>query len=43
MLPLCLLNLIPECFFLLGIEWGGYWQAGNFDAPHFEILKLGYT
>ncbi|MEQ6855583.1 M15 family metallopeptidase [Lysinibacillus capsici] len=21
----------------LGIEWGGYWQAGNYDAPHFEI------
>ncbi|MCS1393556.1 M15 family metallopeptidase [Lysinibacillus boronitolerans] len=21
----------------LGIEWGGYWQARNYDAPHFEI------
>lgn len=21
----------------IGIEWGGYWQAGNYDAPHFEI------
>jgi len=21
----------------LGIECGGYWQAGNYDAPHFEI------
>lgn len=21
----------------LDIEWGGYWQAGNYDAPHFEI------
>ncbi|RDV25339.1 M15 family metallopeptidase [Lysinibacillus capsici] len=21
----------------LGITWGGYWQAGNYDAPHFEI------
>ncbi len=21
----------------LGIDWGGYWQAGNYDAPHFEI------
>ncbi len=22
----------------LGIEWGGYWEAGKYDAPHFEIL-----
>lgn len=21
----------------LGIEWGGYWEAGKYDAPHFEI------
>ncbi|MDC6267994.1 M15 family metallopeptidase [Lysinibacillus fusiformis] len=21
----------------LGIEWGGYWPAGQYDAPHFEI------
>ncbi|WP_431811947.1 M15 family metallopeptidase [Lysinibacillus sp. FW12] len=21
----------------LGIKWGGYWQAGQYDAPHFEI------
>lgn len=21
----------------LDITWGGYWQAGNYDAPHFEI------
>ncbi len=21
----------------LGIEWGGYWPAGKYDAPHFEI------
>ncbi len=21
----------------LGIEWGGYWKAGKYDAPHFEI------
>lgn len=23
----------------LGIEWGGYWEAGKYDAPHFEIPK----
>lgn len=21
----------------LGITWGGYWPAANYDAPHFEI------
>lgn len=21
----------------LGIEWGGYWEASKYDAPHFEI------
>ncbi|KOY80180.1 M15 family metallopeptidase [Lysinibacillus macroides] len=21
----------------LGIEWGGYWPANRYDAPHFEI------
>lgn len=21
----------------LGITWGGYWPAGQYDAPHFEI------
>ncbi|MBX8942587.1 M15 family metallopeptidase [Lysinibacillus sp. K60] len=21
----------------LGIEWGGYWPVGQYDAPHFEI------
>lgn len=21
----------------LGISWGGYWPANNYDAPHFEI------
>lgn len=21
----------------LGIAWGGYWEAGKYDAPHFEI------
>ncbi|WP_312507524.1 M15 family metallopeptidase [Lysinibacillus sp.] len=21
----------------LGIVWGGYWEAGKYDAPHFEI------
>ncbi|MEY2356026.1 MULTISPECIES: M15 family metallopeptidase [Lysinibacillus] len=21
----------------LGIEWGGYWKAGKYDALHFEI------
>ncbi|QTB21563.1 M15 family metallopeptidase [Lysinibacillus sphaericus] len=21
----------------LGITWGGYWEAGKYDAPHFEI------
>lgn len=21
----------------LGIEWGGYWPVGRYDAPHFEI------
>ncbi|WP_320940046.1 M15 family metallopeptidase [Lysinibacillus capsici] len=21
----------------LGIEWGGYWETGKYDAPHFEI------
>ncbi|WP_051800282.1 M15 family metallopeptidase, partial [Lysinibacillus sphaericus] len=21
----------------LGIEWGGYWEGGKYDAPHFEI------
>ncbi|MDP1394751.1 M15 family metallopeptidase [Lysinibacillus capsici] len=21
----------------LGIEWGGYWEVGKYDAPHFEI------
>lgn len=21
----------------LGITWGGYWPAGRYDAPHFEI------
>lgn len=21
----------------LGITWGGYWQGGQNDAPHFEI------
>ncbi|MFJ7697079.1 M15 family metallopeptidase [Lysinibacillus fusiformis] len=31
----------------LGIEWGGYWEAGKYDAPHFEIpttwkMPIGY-
>ncbi|ATN94286.1 endolysin-like protein [Lysinibacillus phage vB_LspM-01] len=21
----------------LGIEWGGYWKAPNYDAPHFQV------
>ena len=21
----------------MGISWGGYWPANNYDAPHFEI------
>lgn len=31
----------------LGIEWGGYWPVGQYDAPHFEIsttwkMPVGY-
>ncbi|MGA3599013.1 M15 family metallopeptidase [Lysinibacillus agricola] len=31
----------------LGIAWGGYWPANNYDAPHFEIptnwkVPVGY-
>lgn len=31
----------------LGIEWGGYWEEGKYDAPHFEIptswkIPVGY-